>query len=526
MSRKIVKFDHEIRESIRLGVQILSKAVRTTMGPRGKTVLIERPGQHPIVTKDGVTVAQAVNLSKKFQNLGVQVVKEAAARSAEEAGDGTTTATVLTHAILEQGLRMISSGKDSVQLRKSIEKAVVDLLEILKKNSKDISNDEELKQIAMVSCNGEELIANLIVEALKSVGEDGSILVEEAKGYKSELTIVEGVRINRGFLSPYFVNDTDRMACQFDNPYIFIANKKIDSIKDIIKPLEVVLDTGKPILVIANELDNEAISGLVVNKTKGNLKVCAIKSPGFGSSQLEMLNDISCLTGAKVFGYSDDVSDLKIEDLGTCKKVLISRDSSLFLCNDDVKSKVKKRIHTLKKRLEDGMLENEEVSAIKYRIHQLTGGIAILRIGAATEAEMIERRDRVDDALHATRAAMQEGIVSGGGVALVTASGLISSKSEEDNAGYTIIKKACLEPMNQIVRNSGLSADLIVGKILEKNDADYGYDAREEKFGNMFELGIIDPLKVVRCAIQNASSAASLLLTSECAMVEIDENDK
>ncbi len=524
MSRKIIKFDHEIRDSIRKGVNILAKAVRTTMGPKGKTVLIERPGHHPIVTKDGVTVAQAINLSKRFQNLGVQVVKEAAARSADEAGDGTTTATVLAHAILEQGFRMISSGKDSVQLRKSIDKAVDDLLEALKNNSKVISSDEELKQIALVSCNGEELVADLIVEALKAVGEDGSILVEEAKGFQSELTIVEGVQVNRGYLSPYFANDNDKMTCHFDNPFVFIANKKIDSIKDIIKPLDVVLDTGKPILVIANELDNEAINGLVVNKTKGNLKVCAIKSPGFGNSRLEMLHDISCLTGAKVFGVSDDINDVTIDDLGTCKKVLISRDSSLFLCNDDVKSKVRKRIQVLKERLEEGVLENEEVKALKFRIHQLTGGIAILRVGAATEAEMIERRDRVDDALHATRAAMQEGIVSGGGVALVSASKLISSECEEDNAGYTIIKNACLEPMKQIVSNSGLSADLIVGKILEKNKTFYGYDARTEQFGDMFELGIIDPLKVVRCAMQNASSAAALLLTSECAMVENDEN--
>jgi chaperonin GroEL len=520
MSRKIVKFDHEVRENIRMGIDVLASAVKTTMGPRGKTVLIERPGQHPTVTKDGVTVAKAINLSDKFQNLGVQVVKEAASRSAEEAGDGTTTATVLTQSLFEHGLRMISSGQDSVILRKSMEKAVDEIVDNLVASAKPIENKQSLKQIAMISANGEEEIAELITEAINNVGEDGSVVVEEAKGYKSELTIVEGVQLNRGYLSPYFITDQDKMHCMFEKPYIFLSNKKLDNMKDILKPLEAVLETSRPILVVANEIDNEALQGLVVNRVKGNLKVCAIKSPGFGNSRYDMLQDLSCLTGAKVFDHSDDISDFKIEDLGTCKKIIVKRASTLIIANKNFKENVENRIKSIKQRLNSAELEENEYEILNYRIHQLKGGVAILRIGASTEAEMIERRDRVDDALNATRAAIQEGIVPGGGVALVRAAHNISSEDITDDAGYSIVKQACLSPIKQIVKNTGRSPDLVIEKISEANSDVYGYDARNEIFGDMFELGVIDPLKVVRCAIQNACSAATLLLTSECAMVE------
>ena len=524
MKTKIVKFDHEVRESIRLGIETLANAVKTTMGPRGKTVLIERIGGHPIVTKDGVTVAKAINLSDQFQNLGVQVVKEAASRSAEEAGDGTTTATVLTQAIYEQGLRMISSGQDSVGLRKSIDKAVDEVIINLKDNSKPIEGRKSLKQIALVSANGEESTAELITEAIKTVGDTGNIIVEEAKGYKSELTIVEGVQVNRGYLSPYFITDQDKMHALLENCYILLCDKKLDNLKDIMQPLELSLESGKPILIVANEIENEALQGIVLNRVKGNLKVCAIKSPGFGNNRHEMLQDLACLTGATVFDASKDIKEISESDLGQCKKVIVKRSGTLFIASKEREALINKRIDSLKSRLNDVELEDNDYEVLKYRIASLNGGIAILRIGASTEAEMIERRDRVDDALHATRAAIEEGIVPGGGVALAVASRDIETSNPLEAAGYAIIKQACLEPLRQIVKNTGKSSDLVVEKIWESTEVNFGYDAREEKFGDMFTLGIIDPLKVVRCALQNAASAATLLLTSECAMVE--EKDK
>lgn len=525
MTRKIVKFNHEVRESVKQGISILAEAVKTTMGPRGKTVLIERPGQHPIVTKDGVTVAKAINLKDRFQNLGVQVVKEAASRSADEAGDGTTTATVLTQAFYENGLRMISSGEDSVNLRKSIELAVNDVVSYLRESSKNLESRKELKQIAMISCNGEEEIAELITQAIYQVKADGNVIVEEAKGYKSDLSIVEGVQIGRGYLSPYFITDQDKMCALLENSYVFLCNKKLETMKDIIKPLEIVLESGKNILVVANEIENEALQGMVINRVKGNLKVCAIKSPGFGNTRHEMLEDLACVTGAKVFDETDDMSDFKIEDLGTCKKIIVKRNSTLFVASKTVQDNINERLETIRERMKSYDLEEKELESLDYRLKQLSGGIAVLRIGAATEAEMIERRDRVDDALHATRAAMQEGIVPGGGVALARAAMNISAPSPDLESGYSIVKQACLAPLRQIVKNTGKSSDLVIEKVWESENISFGYDAREEKYGDMFDLGVIDPLKVVRCAIQNACSAATLLLTSDCAMVEEIENN-
>ena len=518
MSNKIVKFDHEIRESIRLGIETLARAVKTTMGPKGKTVLIERPGMHPIVTKDGVTVAKSINLSDPFQNIGLQVVKEAASRSAEEAGDGTTTATVLTQAIYEAGLRYISAGVDSVILRNGIESSIDDLLSELSKLTRKIESDDELLNIALVSCNNERETAELIVKAIKRVGSEGSIIVEEAKGYKSDLKIVEGFQVDRGYMSPYFVTDEDKNQALLEKCHILILNKKIENMKEVVKPLEISLESGKPILLIANEIDNEALQGLVVNKIKGNLKVCAIKSPGFGDARYDMLGDIATITGASVIDHSHDMENFEEDWLGECKKVIVDRSGSLFIADDkDIKEKVSSRIAVIKSMLDDPGLEPKQREYLQYRLQRLNGGVAILRIGAATEAEMIERRDRVDDALHATRAALEEGIVPGGGVALIIASENIKG---EDTPGCAIIKNACQAPLKQIVKNTGRSSELVIEKIKEKSDKNFGYDAREGKYGDMYELGVIDPHKVVRCAIQNACSAASLLLTSDCAIVD------
>ena len=520
MSKKIVKFNQDIQEDIKSGVDILAQAVKSTMGPRGKTVLIERVNSHPIVTKDGVTVAKHINLSDPFKNLGVQVVKEAAQRSADEAGDGTTTATVLTQAIYERGLQMMAAGQDSVLLRKSIEEASQKVVEVLKENASKIKSSKELKQIALISCNGEEDVADLIVEAINKIGVDGSVIVENAKGYKSDLTVVEGVQVNRGYLSPYFINDENKGSCIFENCLVLLVNKKVDSMKDIIKPLECALEMEKQILVIADDFDDEALQGLVMNKLKGNLKVCAIKSPGFGNSRYDMMQDMASLTGGSVFKNIDDIKEFKPENLGSIKKLLVNRSSCLIIANPDRQDMINARIDAIKHRLESESFEENELTTIKYRLTQLSGGIAILRVGANTEAEMIERRDRVDDALSATRAALQEGIVAGGGVALAAASLKIKDNGKEKVSGYDVVKHACFAPIKQIVKNTGKSADLVIEKINENNEPHYGYDARDEVFGNMYDLGVIDPLKVVRCALQNATSAATLLLTSECAMVE------
>lgn len=516
---KIVKFDHEVRDEIKKGITILADAVKTTMGPSGKTVLIERENQHPIITKDGVTVAKSINLSAQFQNLGVQVVKEAAARSADEAGDGTTTATVLTQAIYEQGLRYISAGVDSVILRKGMEKALEDVTSNLKEIATPIETDQQVKDIALVSCNNEIQTADLISSAIKKVGIEGSIIVEEAKGYSSDLKIVEGFQIDRGYMSPYFINDEEKMCVSYENCYVLIFNKKLDSIKEIIKPLELCLEESKPLLIVANDVDNEALQGLVLNKTKGNLKVCAIKSPGFGNARHDMLNDIAAITGAKIIDQTHDSSDVDETFLGKTKKVLVSRMSTLFVAFEERKEHVNDRLDLIRARLEERGLEPNETEVLNYRLNRMSGGIAVLRIGAATEAEMIERRDRVDDALCATKAALQEGILPGGGISLIRASSRIQPEDEEYIHGYEIIKKSCLAPLKQIVKNCGKSPDLVVEKILENKDTSFGYDSRNEVYGNMFDLGIIDPLKVVRCALQNACSAASLLLTSDCGLV-------
>lgn len=518
MNNKIVKFDHEIRESIRLGIETLAKAVKTTMGPKGKTVLIERPGMHPIVTKDGVTVAKAINLSDPFQNIGLQIVKEAASRSAEEAGDGTTTATVLTQAMYESGLRYISAGIDSVVLRNGIEDSIDSLLEELSKISRKIENDHDLLNIALVSCNNELEIAKLIVKAIKKVGTEGSIIVEEAKGYNSDLKIVEGFQVDRGYMSPYFVTDEDKNQAILENCHVLVLNKKIENIKEVVKPLEGSLETGRPILLIANEIDNEALQGLVLNKLKGNLKICAIKSPGFGDSRYDMLGDIATITGAEVIDHSHDMENFEESWLGECKKIIVDRSGSLFIAEDKlVKQKVDNRVEVIREMLDDPGLESKQREYLNYRLQRLKGGVAILRIGAATEAEMIERRDRVDDALHATRAALEEGIVPGGGVALIIASE--NMNSDTDNPAHAIIKNACRAPLKQIVKNTGKSPELVIEKIKEKLDSNFGYDARKCEYGDMYKLGVVDPHKVVRCAIQNACSSASLLLTSDCAIV-------
>ena len=523
-SNKIIKFDLQSREDLLSGVNILANAVKVTMGPRGRNVVIENPGGHPILTKDGVTVAQAVNLSDSFDNLGVQMIKEAAARTADAAGDGTTTATVLSQAIFSEGLKMLAAGYSASDLKKGIDIATEKIIFSLVEMSSEISTEKEINQVAKISANGEEIVGDLITEAILRVGRDGIVTVEEAKGFNSTLTIVEGMQIERGYLSPYFVTNQDKMTADLDNPYILLCNLKIDSMREIMPLLEKIASSQGSLLVVADDVDGEAMQGFVVNKTKGALKICAIRSPGFGENRVNILNDLAAVLGTRIYSRASDekLEDIELEDLGRCKKALIGRKSSIFIGSKGCEKDVKSRIKNLRNQLEDITLDSKELSSLRMRLSRLSGGIAVLRVGGATESEVRERRDRVDDALSATQAALEEGVVPGGGVALVKAthSFKIGKSLDGVSAGMEIVKRACYYPMKQIVENAGGSPELVLEKVKKTGSTSYGYDAVVDKFGDMFDMGIVDPTKVVRSALENASSAASMMLTVGCTMIE------
>jgi len=522
-SDKIVLFDNEAREKILKGVNILADAVKVTMGPRGKNVVIENPGQHPILTKDGVTVAKAINLKDKVANLGAQMIKEAASRTAEEAGDGTTTATVLAQSMFNEGLKMIAAGHSASDIKKGMDIAVDELLQALEAQAMPISSDEEILQIATVSANGELELGKLISNAILSVGQDGVVTVEEAKGFASSLNIVNGARLERGYLSPYFVTNQDKMICDLEKPLVLIVNKKIESLKEIAGLLEKILNAQKSLLIIADDIDGEAMQGLVLNRMRGSLKVCAIRAPGLGEQRHDTLQDLALILGTEVFNITDTqrLSAASLEMLGSCTKASISRTETILVgckSNEDLREQ---RVNEIRQTLESCADDDLRLS-LKQRLNLLAGGVAVLRVGGATEAELRERRDRVDDALHATQAAMKEGIVPGGGVALANASNSLNypvGTFSAIHAGYQVVKIACEMPLKQIVKNSGGVPDVVFAKVteLEKN---CGYNAYDNKYGDMLEMGIIDPLRVVRCALKNASSAAGMMLTAGCALIE------
>ena len=525
MKKRDVLFGEDFEQKIKRGVNTLADAVKTTMGPKGKLVLIQRDG-HPTITKDGVTVANAVNLVDEVENLGATIIREAAARTADEAGDGTTTATVLAQSLYTEGLKMKSAGFQTDLLSLGIRKAAEIAEKSICSKKKDITSDEELKQVALISANGEEDIANLIVQALKASGVDGSVIVEEAKGFKSDLTVVEGFRLERGFTSPYFVTDNDKMISDYSQCLVLLANKTFDNIRELMKPLEMALDASRPLLIIANDYDNEVIQGLVLNRVKANLKVCAIKSPGFGGSRHEMLHDIQAVIGGTVLDSSFDMNDFSEEDFGKVKRSIVHKSNTMLVSSKDQVSRerMEKRIEAIRERLSDPTTEKAERDLLTYRLQQLSGGISILRIGAATESELIERYDRVDDALHATKAAMQEGVLPGGGVALVRSvkeidKAIRKEKNPDVISGMNIVKKSVTEPFNQIIRNSSKNPESLLTKVLEGKD-NIGYNSRTDVLGNMFDQGVLDPHKVVRCALKNSVSAATMLLNVGCCMVD------
>lgn len=524
MIKRKVYFEDELAQNLRKGVDILANAVKTTMGPKGKLVLIQRGHDHPIITKDGVTVAKAIELEDELQNMAVKVLKEAASRTADEAGDGTTTSTVLAQSIYNEALKMKSAGYQTDLLKSGIMKAVDHVKKDLSRQKKDIKGESELRQVALISANGEEDISNLIVDAISASGVDGSVIVEEAKGFKSSLTTVDGYRLERGFLSPYFVTNKDKMVCEFNNPLILLADRSFSSIRELMGILELSLEASRPIVIVSNDLDGDAMQGLVLNKTKGSLQVCAIKSPGFGASRHDLLLDLQAIVGGTIFDSSSNMSTFKMEDFGNAKKILINRSSTLVISDSKNNEQINSRIASIKDRQKSPNIESAERELLQYRLQQLSGGIAILRVGAATESELIERYDRVDDSLHATRAALEEGVLPGGGIALVRSQKSLLSlakkeKDEDTRIGMMIVSRAIVEPFKQIIKNGNRPADALLKDVMGKKEV-VGYDARKETFGDMFEIGILDPYKVVRCALENAASAAVMLMSVGCCLID------
>jgi chaperonin GroEL len=523
---KNIFFDTDAREKLKKGVDALADAVKVTLGPKGRNVILDKKFGAPTVTKDGVTVAKDIELKDPIENMGAQLVKEVASKTADSAGDGTTTATVLTQAIFGAGIKNVAAGANPMDLKRGIDKAVIAVVENLKKQSKKISGSNEIQQVATISANNDKEIGKMIADAMDKVGKDGVITVEEAKGTETEVKTVEGMQFDRGYLSPYFVTNADKMETELESPYILIYDKKVSSMKELLPVLEQVAQTGRPLLIIAEDVDGEALATLVVNKIRGALKVAAVKAPGFGDRRKAMLEDIAALTGGTVIseegGYK--LENATIEYLGTAEKIHIDKDNTTIVNGAGKKEAIKARISQIKAQVENTTSDYDK-EKLQERLAKLSGGVAILYIGAATEVEMKEKKDRVDDALHATRAAVEEGIVPGGGVALIRAAAALEGlkvENADQETGVNIIKFAIEAPLRTIVQNAGLEGSVIVQKVKE-GKADFGYNAREDKYENMVAAGIIDPTKVTRLALENAASIASLLLTTECVVADQPE---
>ncbi|MFT4834424.1 MAG: chaperonin GroEL [Bacteroidia bacterium] len=528
MSKEIV-FDIAARDKIKRGVDKLADAVKVTLGPRGRNVLIQKKFGAPSVTKDGVSVAKEIELKDRIENMGAQLLKEVASKTADDAGDGTTTATVLAQSIFTHGLKNVAAGANPMDLKKGIDLAVAKVVESLKKQSKVIESSKEIAQVATVSANQNEIIGKMIADAMEKVGRDGVITVEEAKGTETEVTIVEGMQFDRGYLSPYFVTDTARMEAVLEDALLLICEKKISSMKDLLPILEKAVATGKPLLIIAEDVDSEALATLVVNRLRGSLKVAAVKAPGFGDRRKEMLEDLAVLTGALVIsedqGYK--LESTTLEHLGSVEKVIIDKDNTTLINGKGKKEDIKRRINQIKAQVESTTSDYDK-EKLQERLAKLSGGVAILKIGAATEVEMKEKKDLVDDALHATRAAVAEGTVAGGGVAYIRAIPTLSSLegiNEDQNTGINIIRLALESPLRCIVQNAGKESSIVIQKVRD-GKGDYGYDAKDGKYVQMIASGIIDPTKVVRMALQNAASIAALLLTTECVVTDLPEKEK
>ena len=527
---KQVKYNVEARDALKRGVDILANAVRVTLGPKGRNVIIDKKFGSPSITKDGVTVAKEIELKDPLENMGAQMVKEVASKTADIAGDGTTTATVLAQAIVTAGIKNVAAGANPMDLKRGIDKAVTAVVANLKKQSQAVGEDnKKIKQVAAISANNDEVIGTLIADAMAKVGKDGVITVEEAKGTETEMKTVEGMQFDRGYLSPYFVTNADKMEVELENPYILIYDKKISSMKELLPVLEKQVQTGKPLLIIAEDLDGEALATLVVNKIRGSLKVAAVKAPGFGDRRKAMLEDIAILTGGTVIseerGYKLENADLTY--LGQAEKVVVDKDNTIVINGAGKSDDIKARVSQIKAQVETTTSDYDK-EKLQERLAKLAGGVAVLYVGAATEVEMKEKKDRVDDALHATRAAVEEGIVAGGGVAFIRAIGALDDlkgANEDENTGIAIIKRAIEEPLRQICENAGIEGSIVVQKVKE-GKADFGYNARTNVYENLIGAGVIDPTKVGRVALENAASIAAMLLTTEVVLADDPEDEK
>ncbi|MDN5567967.1 MAG: chaperonin GroEL [Paracoccus sp. (in: a-proteobacteria)] len=527
MAAKEVKFGTDARDRMLRGVNILADAVKVTLGPKGRNVVIEKSFGAPRITKDGVSVAKEIELSDKFENMGAQMVREVASRTNDEAGDGTTTATVLAQAIVKEGMKAVAAGMNPMDLKRGIDLATTKVVEAIKAASRPVNDTDEVAQVGTISANGEASIGRMIADAMQKVGNEGVITVEENKGMETEVEVVEGMQFDRGYLSPYFVTNPDKMVAEMEDAYILLHEKKLSSLQPMVPLLEAVIQSGKPLVIISEDVEGEALATLVVNKLRGGLKIAAVKAPGFGDRRKSMLQDLAILTGGQVI--SEDLGmkleNVTIDMLGTAKKVTINKDNTTIVDGAGDKSEIEARVAQIRQQIEETTSDYDK-EKLQERVAKLAGGVAVIRVGGMSEIEVKERKDRVDDALNATRAAVQEGVVVGGGVALVQGGkvleGLTGANSDQD-AGISIVRRALEAPMRQIAENAGVDGAVVAGKVRESTDKAFGFNAQTEEYGDMFKFGVIDPAKVVRTALEDASSVAGLLITTEAMIVEKPE---
>lgn len=529
MAVKEIKFGSDARAKMLKGVEILAKTVKVTLGPKGRNVILDKSYGAPKITKDGVSVAKEIELADKFENMGAQLVKEVAQKTADKAGDGTTTATVLAEAIINEGCKAVAAGMNPMDLKRGIDMAVDAVVADVKSRSKAIKTSEEIAQVGTISANGDRTIGEYLAQAMEKVGNEGVITVEDAKGLETELEVVEGMQFDRGYLSPYFVTNPEKMNCEFDNPYILLYDKKLSNLQAMIPVLEAVVQSSRPLLIIAEDIEGEALATLVVNRIRGGLKVCAVKAPGFGDRRKAMLEDIAILTGGQVI--SEDLGmkleNVTLADLGTCKKVEVTKDETTIIDGDGQKDLIKARADQIRKQIEETSSDYDR-EKLQERLAKISGGVAVIKVGGASEVEVKEKKDRIDDALHATRAAVKEGVVAGGGVALLyshKALEALSPANQDQRVGIDIIRKAIQAPIRQIAENAGVDGAVVAGKLMESTDTNFGYNAQSGEYTDMIKAGIVDPTEVVRTALQDAASVAGLLITTESMVTEAPQKE-
>jgi chaperonin GroEL len=529
MAAKDVKFSVDARDRMLRGIDILNNAVKVTLGPKGRNVVLDKSFGAPRITKDGVTVAKEIELADKFENMGAQMVREVASKTSDVAGDGTTTATVLAAAIVKEGSKAVAAGMNPMDLKRGVDLAVDAIVKDLEKNSKKVTSNEEIAQVGTISANGDREIGDFLAKAMQKVGNEGVITVEEAKSLETELDVVEGMQFDRGYISPYFITNADKMRAEMEDPYILIYEKKLSGLQELLPLLESVVQTGKPLLIVAEDVEGEALATLVVNKLRGGLKVAAVKAPGFGDRRKAMLQDIAVLTGGQTI--SEDLGikldKVTVNMLGRAKRVMIDKENTTIIHGAGKKADIEARVNQIKTEIEETTSDYDR-EKLQERLAKLAGGVAVIRVGGATETEVKERKDRVDDAMHATRAAVEEGILPGGGVALlrsVEALKRLNTENEDQKHGVEIVRKAIQMPARQIAINAGADGSVVVGKIMDKDQYSYGYDAQTGEYGNLVTKGIIDPTKVVRCALQGAVSVAGLLITTEAMVAEVPKKE-